>query len=342
MPIKLDVYLHDEEIIDVINFLDQRNIEFTFDKDELFSEIVAEKNFDQIEFFLDRGSTPDEFIQFCNEDDTDVVNFLVEKNQDVTENDGEYLAKLISSKNFATAKKVIEMYKGNMDALVNYGEGKALIAAVTYGNNELVKLLLMNDAKIDNCVEDPIVTALVNNHCDLIPVLLLNGSSIESIMPEHLETCIKNRQTKSVNYISKLMYNNELAHFRKANLVPCFFAAVKANNIDLLKMLINLTGGIDVKLCKELRKYAHGYMDVYLRLIYGSDDDDEDNDENDDNNDNDGNDDNDANDVLIYGNTNDTDSDDSASDENDKYIKPEKYRRKKNLKIDKGGVFFRD
>lgn len=253
MSTKIKISTSDEHLIDVINFFDQKNIDIDFDRDALFERLVVDKKYDEIEFFLDRGCDESEFMQWCrDEDDNDIVNFILERNQDLCDSSGEYLVKLISTCNLECSKILIKSSQHNTKELVNYDNGKPLTAAAATGNKELIKLLFLNGAKIKYCSEDPLISLIKNNHIHLVKLFIDNGSSVESIMPQHLEHCIKNFCHKSVSYITNLLYDNQLPHFAEVNLSGCLMGAVKSNNLDLLTQLLDISGGIDDETIDDL------------------------------------------------------------------------------------------
>lgn len=262
MVTNLKIKVKDEHLIDIINFLDQKNISIDFDREKLFATLIDGKKYDEIDFFLDRGTPETEFIKLCSDEDDDVINFILERNQDLCDNNGEYLVKLISTSNIESAKKLISSSEDNIKELVNYDNGKPLILAAEKGDRVLIKLLFLSGAKIKYCLEDPLINLIKNNHTDLIKLFIDNGSNINNIRPEHFSYCIINKLQKSVEYITTLLSNDFLPHFAAEDLFSCLSAAVNTNNADLLYILVDIAGGINEETRRELISYAKGSLIV--------------------------------------------------------------------------------
>ena len=285
MSIKLKIFIDRENIIDVFNFLDQQNIEPEFDEDEIYQELVVGRKYDEIEFFLDRGVEPHKFMAFCTEDDIDVVNFLADKNEYISDNPGEFLVHLINKGSYEDVVLFINTYKGNIKELINDLEGKPLQAAAKKGNLKLIEFLFANGAKLNNCHTDPLIMAILFGKVDLMPFFIQKGSKISNIKPEHLLICLKNNHRSSVAYICGKLEDNRLPRFKQFDATECFIEAVKNSNYDVLRVLINNCWiDVDDEEYDELvAKAKSGWVKHYLELMktknyknkkYDTDDDD--------------------------------------------------------------------
>ncbi|XWV25827.1 putative ankyrin repeat protein [Tupanvirus soda lake] len=265
MIIKLESYIDDLNLIDTINFFDQKNINFEFDKNKLYSELVKKKEYDLIDFFIDRGTKPEEFVLFCNDEDFDVINFLLDRFTDCNKNHGNFLVELIMVGCYELAKYLIIYLKNNNKTkYLNHNCGEPIIRAVDKGNFDILRLLIQNGAKIKKCKQDPIINALSNNFMNLVPFLIDNGSNIKSIMPKHLKLCINRHHEQATNYIINLLIDGKLAHFDNMDLSACLVAAAKSNNINVFKELINHIDEIDHELYRDLVISSKGSIIFYL------------------------------------------------------------------------------
>ncbi|XWV24593.1 repeat protein [Tupanvirus deep ocean] len=268
MSVRFKIDLDYENIIDVINLLDQRNINIDFDQNKLFTNLIQEKMFDEISFFIDRGTDIKCFLELCSEEDKEVVTFLIENNADALENPGEFLVDLINTENFDSAKLMIDSHRGPLLDLVNFSSGKPLRTAVRKGNSEIISHLFLCGAKVKKCDIDPIIDALVFGKSDLIPLLLEHGSNLVNIMPEHLEMCLRKNYKLSVNYIYHKMIANQLPYFKNADLTSCFITAANSGNYDILKYFIeNGNINIDDNIYFELKRHIKNtWVLHYLEL----------------------------------------------------------------------------
>ncbi len=281
MTTKLKVDVDDLNLVDAINFFDKRNINVKFDEKQLFPKLVNSKQFDLIDFFIDRGTKPHEFVQYCDETDIDVINFLLDTYTDLSETDisdisdtdpsknpGQILVDLILNDKFNSALTLIQNYKNNnLKKFINYNNGKSLLEAVNKGNILMIECLFNNGAKIKYCSNDPIVNALINNHTELIPILVEHGSVVESIMPKHLQTCINKSYNNSINYIMKLLQHGKLEYFNNMDLTGCLISSAKIGNIDVLKELVNYIEYIDEELYRDLLVSFSGRSLCYIGLL---------------------------------------------------------------------------
>lgn len=268
MEFPIIISVTDDKLIDVINFMDSKDIKMDIDEDELFEELVHHRRFNEIEFFLDRGSEPQKFMQFCTDDDKDIINFLVERNNDISENSGDFLISLINSCNFESIKLLLDNYTGDMDEFINYKNGLPLRTAAGKGNEKILKLLFLNGAKISNCITDPLLNALHNNRTHVVPLLIENGSKCKNIGPDDLEICLWQNSKFSLSYIADKLSKNELPKFYEKNLSRCLLLAAKTGYLDILRELINFSNELDDDLLIKMKKHAKSnWVLHYINLL---------------------------------------------------------------------------
>jgi len=326
MTTNLKITIDYRDLIDVLNFLDQKNIETRFNEEKLFSDLILKKNFDEIEFFLDRGTKAEDFIKYCDDDDNDVINFLIEKNDDTFENPGIMLTNLIYTNNFRCAELLLEKYKGDMKEFVNYDNGKPLKLATLKGNEQLVKLLLIYGAKIKKCIVDPIVDALEYQHMNLVPVLIAAGSKVKSVLPEHLELYMKHGRDLSISYILSALLKNEMDHFDCADLTNCLLVSAKYGYVGVFRELLYRQDTIPKEFYRRLMNCTNDKL-IMQSLMFFKLKKKKDKQKN----------------KQKY-DSNESDSDDKSNSNSETDSEEEHFSRKtyRPIKINRGGVHFKD
>jgi hypothetical protein len=353
MIVRIKLHIINDNLIDVINCLDQKNVSIEFNKQELFRKLIDGKKVDEIYFFLDRGFDIDDFLNLCTEEDIEVINFLVDRIVDDTENLGDILVNMINKCNYKHINILFRAYKNKREDVWNYLDGLPLRLAVRIGNKQIIKLLLSAGAKIRKCDIDPIIDALITGKPDLIPLLLENGSNISNIKPEHLEICLNKKFRLCTNFIYDKLHNGMLPHFQNADVSKCFVFALKNNYDQLAKALMEygivyyndnylldyIKNPKNMKILQYhdiINKIKHKYSKKYgvsdeinshnngVVVISSDDNNDDDNDDDDNDDDDDDNDDNDSSDEndnnvnVVISSDDDNDNDlISSDDDND-------------------------
>lgn len=234
----IKIHINNNNLIDVINFLDQNNVIMEYNRNELYRILIEGKKYEEICFFLDRGTDINDFLNLCTENNNDVINFLIEKMLDESEDPGEFFLKLIIDSNYKIISRLACIYKFRTDDIWNYSYGKPLRLAVRKGKTSIINLLFSLGSKVSECNIDPIIDALITGKPDLIPLLLEKGSNIANIKPEHLEICLKKKYRLCVNFIYDKIAKQELPHFEETDITKCFLEALRTNNDELANVLI--------------------------------------------------------------------------------------------------------
>jgi len=255
MSIKLEIDVDIEKIIDVLNFLDQKGITADFDQHELYQDLVENKKFNEIEFFIDSGEFPIQFVGYCGKDDNDIVEFLIEKNQAQGNETTYFLMEMINSDSDSQlVRTLFNTCEDDKKELANSQEGLPLIKAAISGQLEIIKLLQHHGARIKYCSEDPIIGAITNGHVDIVKYLLKTGSNLESITIEHLQTCIKKGYISSTAFILS-QFDDILSDMDHDDLTDCLTATIQNDDIDTFMAIAGVYDDIDydelLGLCKR-------------------------------------------------------------------------------------------
>ncbi len=237
---KIKLHLNDDNLIDVINYLDQKNIVMEFNHQQLYQILIDNKKYEEILFFLDRGTDIKDFLYLCKENNIDVIYILIGKMLDESENPGEILLNLINELNYKLIQCISCIYKFRIDEIWNYSDGKPLRLAVRKGDTAIIRLLFASGSKINKCSIDPIIDALVTGKPDLLRLLLREGSNVANIKPEHLEICLKKKYRLCVDFIYEKIINDKLPHFKNMDVSKCIEEAKKNKNYELSNLLTTI------------------------------------------------------------------------------------------------------
>lgn len=234
--------LNHDQLINVINFCDQRGIHLEIKKEsELFIELIDNKKFEEISFFIDRGTPIIEFIEKCNDDNIQMIKFLMEQYVNNGNEMMELLIDIIKTQKYIHIETLLSFYSDNSNdikELINSMDGILLITAVQSGDKRMTKFLHKHGAKINKCKYDPIIEAVTNNHLSLVNFLIKIGSKLESILPEHFEICINKRYTPAINYIIEKIYSGELSYFLQMDLSKSLEIAAERNYLTVISFLM--------------------------------------------------------------------------------------------------------
>lgn len=215
--IKCNIDITEDKIIDCLNFFDKNNIPIELSDeqlDDVYNAIIKDRKYDLLDFFIDRGEYPTQMLNYCYEDDVEVISYIIDKY-----NEDPFLF-LVCSIDIGLAEVVLEILseKYSVKAMAKYNGGIILNTIVTNGDKELLELFLSKGFKISYCTLDPINNALVNNRMNLIPYLLENGSSNNNITLGAIATCVKKSNKTSINYIAEMISNDATITFENKDI----------------------------------------------------------------------------------------------------------------------------
>jgi hypothetical protein len=233
MSFEFKIDLSRGNLIQVINSLDQFNVEVSFDKEQIYEDIIGNQNYDLIEFFIDRGEDPLCMFNYCYEDDVDVIRFLIDKHEAA---DCDACDFMLSALELGLVNTIVEICGDKLKNIFKADNGKVISKAVEMGDIVSLKLFFSLGAKISNCLIDPINEALQNHRIGLIDFLLANDSSYQSITANTLCKCINKRNKSAVKIIEDLIRVDTLK-FSQEDTVECMTHAIKH---ELYGLCINL------------------------------------------------------------------------------------------------------
>jgi hypothetical protein len=237
MSIKLDITVDYDKLIEIINYLDQSHIQVIYDIEKVYGDIVQEKRFDLIDFFVDRGETPIDLLNYCYEDDVDVIRFLMDRFEETGGNLSDFLMSALEIGLFEIVLDITTELVA--DSNVNPTElidSQIINKACELGNKDAVQLLLDKGFKISNCTIEPLNDALQNNRADLIPLLLSNGSDIRAIKSDTLTICMIKKNRLMLEMIQEWILQKKLV-FDSEDTVSCISVAIER---DFNGLAINL------------------------------------------------------------------------------------------------------
>lgn len=223
MSIKIQIELNEENLLEIWDYLVDKKIKLAFSK-ALPSQIIQDKNFTLAELLVQNGYSIGNFF-LCQTLDGEVMEYLINLNK---EHPGKLLFKSITHQNLFAATYLLDYYAkdDNFEAIINYNNGKPLVASMCCKSTKFFSLLLAY------------------------------GASTKYIRPKHLVECIKKYGTKHLDLFVKTAENKRLPYFKKENLAECLILAAHHNHQKLLSILFKNANDIDLDTCFELRVAA--------------------------------------------------------------------------------------
>lgn len=252
---KVQINIDADQLVECINFFDKNNIEFNMSEEELdslYSNIISGKNYELIDFFLDRDGSPFIMLNYCYEDDEDVIMFMIDRY------DGEPIDFLIESISIGLAEKMLDILSNSipLKTLFKSCGGKALNAVVESGSRPLLEVFLERGHKISYCTTDPINDALVNNRMNLIECLLEHGSNNNNITLKTFIKCLEKNNNTAVKYFIEHFEGGDIdiTNTSDEDIIECIKATVSGEYVEFaLDILASLASERSKSLTIEIQ-----------------------------------------------------------------------------------------
>ena len=231
----------------------------------LLATAIYYNHIDIVKLLIDQGLLINLIPLAAKYKNIEIVKLLINKGMDVNE---PYQR---TKSTITTALIEAAMVNGNIDvvkvlidtgadinAVESYLNKTALLMAIEYSDNETIELLIKYKADInhiDNEGNAPIDIATRLNKTDIVNLLIKNGA------PNDLTRAIKYGVTDQVEYLLSKSKNIDALD---NNGDTALALAIKENNVNLVKMIINKGANINII------SFINNYSDEYSPLMIAS------------------------------------------------------------------------
>ena len=231
----------------------------------LLATAIYYNHIDIVKLLIDQGLLINLIPLAAKYKNIEIVKLLINKGMDVNE---PYQR---TKSTITTALIEAAMVNGNIDvvkvlidtgadinAVESYLNKTALLMAIEYSDNETIELLIKYKADInhiDNEGNAPIDIATRLNKTDIVNLLIKNGA------PNDLARAIKYGVTDQVEYLLSKSKNIDALD---SNGDTALALAIKENNVNLVKMIINKGANINII------SFINNYSDEYSPLMIAS------------------------------------------------------------------------
>ena len=231
----------------------------------LLATAIYYNHIDIVKLLIDQGLLINLIPLAAKYKNIEIVKLLINKGMDVNE---PYQR---TKSTITTALIEAAMVNGNIDvvkvlidtgadinAVESYLNKTALLMAIEYSDNETIELLIKYKADInhiDNEGNAPIDIATRLNKTDIVNLLIKNGA------PNDLTRAIKYGVTDQVEYLLSKSKNIDALD---SNGDTALTLAIKENNVNLVKMIINKGANINII------SFINNYSDEYSPLMIAS------------------------------------------------------------------------
>ena len=231
----------------------------------LLATAIYYNHIDIVKLLIDQGLLINLIPLAAKYKNIEIVKLLINKGMDVNE---PYQR---TKSTITTALIEAAMVNGNIDvvkvlidtgadinAVESYLNKTALLMAIEYSDNETIELLIKYKADInhiDNEGNAPIDIATRLNKTDIVNLLIKNGA------PNDLARAIKYGVTDQVEYLLSKSKNIDALD---SNGDTALTLAIKENNVNLVKMIINKGANINII------SFINNYSDEYSPLMIAS------------------------------------------------------------------------
>ena len=231
----------------------------------LLATAIYYNHIDIVKLLIDQGLLINLIPLAAKYKNIEIVKLLINKGMDVNE---PYQR---TKSTITTALIEAAMVNGNIDvvkvlidtgadinAVESYLNKTALLMAIEYSDNETIELLIKYKADInhiDNEGNAPIDIATRLNKTDIVNLLIKNGA------PNDLTRAIKYGVTDQVEYLLSKSKNIDALD---SNGDTALALAIKENNVNLVKMIINKGANINII------SFINNYSDEYSPLMIAS------------------------------------------------------------------------
>ena len=231
----------------------------------LLATAIYYNHIDIVKLLIDQGLLINLIPLAAKYKNIEIVKLLINKGMDVNE---PYQR---TKSTITTALIEAAMVNGNIDvvnvlidtgadinAVESYLNKTALLMAIEYSDNETIELLIKYKANInhiDNEGNAPIDIATRLNKTDIVNLLIKNGA------PNDLTRAIKYGVTDQVEYLLSKSKNIDALD---SNGDTALTLAIKENNVNLVKMIINKGANINII------SFINNYSDEYSPLMIAS------------------------------------------------------------------------
>ena len=231
----------------------------------LLATAIYYNHIDIVKLLIDQGLLINLIPLAAKYKNIEIVKLLINKGMDVNK---PYQR---TKSTITTALIEAAMVNGNIDvvnvlidtgadinAVESYLNKTALLMAIEYSDNETIELLIKYKADInhiDNEGNAPIDIATRLNKTDIVNLLIKNGA------PNDLTRAIKYGVTDQVEYLLSKSKNIDALD---SNGDTALTLAIKENNVNLVKMIINKGANINII------SFINNYSDEYSPLMIAS------------------------------------------------------------------------